>query len=186
MRIISGKARGTKLYTLDGNDITRPTLDRIKESLFSIIQEKLIDSIVLDLFAGSGALGLESISRGAEKAYLCDKNKKSIEIIKKNIQKCHMENETTVIFDDFKKCIEKINQKVDIIFIDPPYESNLAIEAVKQILKQNILNNKSLIIIETDDELREINQIKDLKNLEIIDTRKYGRVKLIFLNRKGI
>ena len=82
MRIISGIARGTKLYTLEGLD-TRPTLDRVKESLFNIIQNKLADSIVLDLFAGSGALGLESLSRGAKKAILCDNNFKAIDIIKK-------------------------------------------------------------------------------------------------------
>ena len=186
MRIISGKARGTKLYTLEGNDITRPTLDRVKESLFNIIQEKLIDSIVLDLFAGSGALGLESISRGAKRAYFCDKNRKSIEIIKKNIQKCHMEKEATVICEDFKDYIKKTNEKVDIIFIDPPYQLNIAVEAVKKILEQNIMNNKSLIIVETDDEKREISQIEKLKKIEVVDIRRYGRVKLIFLNKKGI
>ena len=186
MRIISGKARGTKLYTLEGNDITRPTLDRVKESLFNTIQEKLVDSIVLDLFAGSGALGLESISRGAKKAYLCEKNRKSIEIIKRNIQKCHMENETMVFCKDFKEYIRKTDVKVDIIFIDPPYRLNIAVEAVKLILEQDIMNNKSMIIIETDDEKREISQLKKIENIEITDIRKYGRVKLIFLIKKGI
>ena len=82
MRIISGKARGTKLYTLEGES-TRPTLDRVKESLFNIIQMKIKDCIFLDLFAGSGAIGLEAISRGAKKAILCDQSKNAIQIIKK-------------------------------------------------------------------------------------------------------
>ena len=86
MRIISGKARGTKLYTLEGNN-TRPTLDRVKESLFNIIQSEIPGSIFLDLFAGSGAIGLEAVSRGAKKAILCDKEKSEIQIIKKNIEK---------------------------------------------------------------------------------------------------
>ena len=86
MRIISGKARGTKLYTLDGEN-TRPTLDRVKESLFNIIQNELFDSTVLDLFSGSGALAIESLSRGAKKAYLADNNIKAIEIIKKTVSK---------------------------------------------------------------------------------------------------
>ena len=89
MRIISGKARGTKLYTLEGLT-TRPTLDRVKESIFNIIQSKIQDSTVLDLFAGSGAIGLEMVSRGASKAILCDKSKDAMEIIEKNIEKTHM------------------------------------------------------------------------------------------------
>lgn len=90
MRIISGKSKGTKLYTLEGLN-TRPTLDRVKESLFSIIQYDLIDATVLDLFSGSGALAIEALSRGAKKAILCDNNYESINIIKKNIKKCHAE-----------------------------------------------------------------------------------------------
>lgn len=86
MRIIGGKARGTKLYTLEGLN-TRPTLDRVKESLFNIIQVKLQNAIVLDLFSGSGALGLESLSRGAKKAILCDNNLQAINIIRKNARK---------------------------------------------------------------------------------------------------
>ena len=86
MRIISGKARGTKLYTLEGEN-TRPTLDRVREALFNIIQQEIPESVVLDLFAGSGAVGLEFASRGAEKVYMCDNSKKAIEIINKNIEK---------------------------------------------------------------------------------------------------
>ena len=86
MRIISGTAKGTKLYTLDGLT-TRPTLDRVKESLFNIIYDKIEDSVVLDLFSGSGAIGLEFASRGARKVYLCDKSKEACKIIEKNIEK---------------------------------------------------------------------------------------------------
>ena len=92
MRIIGGKAKGTKLYTLEG-DNTRPTLDRVKESLFNIIQRDIPESIFLDLFSGSGAIGLEAVSRGAKKAILCDKSKEAINIIKKNIEKTHLENQ---------------------------------------------------------------------------------------------
>ena len=89
MRIISGTARGTKLYTLDGLN-TRPTLDRVKESLFNIIQEDIADSIFLDLFSGSGAIGLEAASRGAKKSILCDNSKLAIDIINKNVSKTHL------------------------------------------------------------------------------------------------
>ena len=96
MRIISGLARGTKLYTLEGEN-TRPTLDRVKEPLFSIIQTEIKDSIVLDLFAGSGALGLEALSRGAKKAVLCDNSNKAIQIINKNLKDTRLEEKAKVI-----------------------------------------------------------------------------------------
>ena len=183
MRIISGKARGTKLYTLDGEN-TRPTLDRVKESLFNIIQNELLDSTVLDLFSGSGALGLESLSRGAKKAILCDNNIKAIEIIKKNIEKCHFQDITEVVFKDYKKCIEQINEKFDIIFIDPPYKKDIAVDAIKLILEKNLLKEDSLIILETDEEEREFKELENI-NIKVKDLRRYGRVKLFFLNRKG-
>ena len=91
MRIISGTARGTKLYTLEGIE-TRPTLDRVKESIFNIIQSEIKDSVVLDLFSGSGAIGLELLSRGAKKAILCDKSRDAIQIINKNVQKTHFQD----------------------------------------------------------------------------------------------
>ena len=183
MRIISGKARGTKLYTLEGEN-TRPTLDRVKESLFSIIQNNLQDAIVIDLFSGSGALGLECLSRGAQKAYLCDKSPMAIEIIKKNIQKTHMNNNTIVLNIDYKKSIEKINEETDIIFIDPPYKANIATDAIEIITNKKILRKNGIIILETDDEKREIEQLKNNIKMEMYDFRTYGRVKLIFLKWK--
>ena len=89
MRIISGTARGTKLFTLEG-ETTRPTLDRVKESMFNIIQNEVLNSIFIDLFSGSGAIGLEAASRGAKKVILCDKSKQAISIINKNIEKTHL------------------------------------------------------------------------------------------------
>ncbi len=184
MRIISGTARGTKLYTLEGTN-TRPTLDRIKESLFSIIQNKIKNAFVLDLFSGSGALALESLSRGARKAILCDNSKESIEIIKKNITKTHFEDRIQLFCSDYKECLNKIKEKMNLIFIDPPYQSNLAVEAVDIIINKNIILEKDgLIILETDDEKREIQQLEKVKNIKICDLRTYGRVKLIFISEE--
>ena len=184
MRIISGVARGTKLYTLEGEN-TRPTLDRIKEPLFSIIQSEIKDSIVLDLFSGSGALALESLSRGAKRAILCDKSRDAIEVIKKNIVKTHFEDKTKVLCMDFKKCLENIDEKLDLIFIDPPYKLNIAVKAIEIILKKQLLSEDGLIILETDDEERELQEIRNLNcNIKIINIRTYGRVKLIFLQEE--
>ena len=96
--------RGTKLYTLEGLE-TRPTLDRVKEPLFSIISSKLPDAIVLDLFSGTGNLGLEAISRGASKVFLCDNSKLAIDIIKKNVQKTRTEEKVTILNKEYKKSL---------------------------------------------------------------------------------
>lgn len=184
MRIIGGKAKGTKLYTLEGNN-TRPTLDRVRESLFNILQPKIQDSIFLDLFSGSGACGIEAVSRGAKQAILCDNSKQAIQIIKKNREKTHTEEQVEVYQTDFKELIRnKLKEKIDIVFIDPPYQTNFAYEAVKLLLENNLVKEESTIIIETDQEKTVIEQLKDL-NIEIMDERKYGRVYLIFLSQKG-
>lgn len=184
MRIISGTARGTNLYTLEGND-TRPTLDRVKESLFSIIQLNIPNSNVLDLFAGSGALGLESISRGASHTVFCDNSYRAIEILRKNIEKTHSEEKSTIITKDYLKALEVVkNQKFDIIFLDPPYKLNLVGKAVEKIIELDILSENGIIIVETDEEERDLENLKKI-NINIYDFRIYGRAKLIFLNRKG-
>ena len=182
MRIISGKARGTKLFTLDGLD-TRPTLDRVKESLFNIINEEIQDATVLDLFSGSGAIGLEFASRGARKVYLCDNSKKAMEIIKKNIEKTHFQNLVETYNCDFKEALKKLNnEKIDIIYIDPPYKTNYIKQSLKILVNMNCINKNTLIICETDEIQRVMVEIKDL-NMKIIDKRKYGRANLIFLNK---
>ncbi len=186
MRIISGLARGTKISTID-NLSTRPTLDRVKEPLFSIIQTYIYDACVLDLFAGSGALGLESISRGAKKCIFCDKSYEVIKILKQNINKTGFGEKCVVINKDYKKCLEQIkDEKLDIIFIDPPYRLNIAIDSLKRILNIGLLSKDGIIIIETDDENRELQELQELNlKVEIKDVRKYGRVKLIFLHERG-
>ena len=184
MRIISGISRGTKLYTLEGEN-TRPTLDRVKEPLFSIIQTHIKDSVVLDLFAGSGALGLEALSRGAKKAVLCDKSYDAIKIIKNNVHKTHMEEKTEILCMDYKKCISVLKEKFDIIFIDPPYKLDFAIKSVEMILEKELLLEEGIIIVETDDENRELQEIENLNyDIKIINQKTYGRVKLIFLKRE--
>lgn len=184
MRIISGKAKGTKLYTLEGKS-TRPTLDRVRESLFNILQFKIQDSVFLDLFSGSGACGIEAVSRGAKKAILCDKSKQAIEIIKKNIEKTHTQEQIELYQTTFEELLKsKIEEKLDIIFIDPPYDTDFAYEAVKIILENNLIDEESIIAIETDQEKRIKEQLKKLE-IEIMDERKYGRAHLIFLNQKG-
>lgn len=185
MRIISGTMRGTKLFTLEGLN-TRPTLDRVKEALFSKINFDLEDAIVLDLFSGSGALALESLSRGAKMSVMCDASRDAIKIIKQNVEKTKTENKVKILNIDYKKALEKLaieKMKFDIIFLDPPYKTDFAEDAAKQIIEKNLLNENGTIILETDEKDKVLNNL-DTNLLEIKDMKKYGRVFLLFLIRK--
>ena len=185
MRVISGVARGTKLNSIDSTD-TRPTLDRVKEALFNIIQNIIDDSIVLDLFAGSGAIGIECISRGAKKAYFCEKSHEAVKMIRQNIEKTRFTDKSEILQQDYKKSLKNYsvrNIKFDIVFLDPPYKNDIAVDAVQDIIELGLLRKNGVIIIETDEKERELKELEKLQ-VEVYDLRKYGRVNLIFLNRK--
>ncbi len=180
MRVISGSKRGMKLKTLEGNS-TRPTTDKIKEAVFSMIQFEIKDKIVLDLFSGSGALGIEALSRGAKFSYFVDNNKKAIEIIKENIIKSKFSN-YKLINKDANKLIKNdyskvINEKVDIIFLDPPYNKNIITNLINNILEHYIINDGGLIVVESslDENLDNVN----LNNLEILKIKEYKITKII-------
>lgn len=168
MRIISGKYKGKKLkgFNIEG---TRPTMDRVKESLFGIIQMKLPNSTVLDLFAGSGALGLEAISNGAQKCYLIDNNIEAIKTIKENSQ--NFEEQLIIQNIDYKKFLKTVDEKFDIIFLDPPYQENQMDKALKIIEERNLLNEKGIVICEY-----EIGNPKT--NLNLIKEKSYGPKKI--------
>lgn len=186
MRIISGSMRGTKLFTLEGIN-TRPTLDRVKEALFSKINYELQDAVVLDLFSGSGALGLESLSRGAKRTFLCDSSRDAVKIIIQNIEKTRTKEKVELLNCDYKKALQDfINRKIkfDIVFLDPPYKTDFAEDAAKTIIENDLLNDEGIIILETDNKEKVIENL-DTKILEIKDIKRYGRVYLLFLNRKG-
>ncbi len=186
MRVISGTARGTKLNSID-NISTRPTLDRVKESLFNIIQSKIANATILDLFSGSGAIAIEFLSRGAQKAYLCEKNYSAIKMIYENLEKTKLEKDAVIIGKDYKKALEILanqNIKFDFVYIDPPYAADIAVNSVSRILSLNLLKEEGNLIIETDDEKRELLELREL-DIDVYDIRKYGRVSLIFLADKS-
>lgn len=179
MRIISGKYKGRSVegYDIDG---TRPTMDRVKESLFAILQNKIIDSVCLDLFAGSGNLGLEALSNGAKECYFVDNNKIAIEKIKKNIASIKVEEKNNIIYNDFKKAIEQFNKdniKFDLIFLDPPYKDNLINLAINSINENNILNKDGYIACEFE------NESIDVMDYSVIKEKKYGSKKIIILKK---
>ena len=152
MRVISGKARGLKLDTPKNLDV-RPTTDRVKESLFNIINPYIRESNILDLFAGTGSLGIECLSRGAKNCVFVDKSKDSIGIVKSNVKKARVDNESTILNIDLKDAVKRLsvqNQKFDVIFMDPPYYENMFIDCLKSIDELNLLKEDGLIVVEHD------------------------------------
>lgn len=185
MRVISGTARGKKLNSLEGLE-TRPTLDRVKEAVFNIIQFNVKGATVLDLFSGSGALGIETLSRGAKEAVLCDVSNKAIQVINKNLQETKLLDKAKVIKGDYIEILKKLKtqaKKFDIIFLDPPYKSDYVIKAIQYIIELDLLTENGIIIIETNDE-NKIEEIKSKKELEVYDTRKYGIAIIIFIRKE--
>ena len=172
MRVISGKYKGKNLIGFD-IDGTRPTMDRVKESLFGIIQNNIKNSVVLDLFAGSGSLGIEALSNGAKEVYFIDNNIELINIIKKNTfgicEKIH------IMKSDYKNALElikKSNIKFDIIFLDPPYKLNLINDCLDKIVEYNLLNKDGIVVCEYETENIENNKLKLIKD------KKYGSKKI--------
>ena len=152
MRIITGKARGIRLKTLDG-DATRPTAERVKEAIFSMLQFDVENRTVLDLFSGSGQLALEALSRGASSAVLVDRSPDAVKIIQENAKKTRLSDSCSILQ---MNAIDFIRQsrgkKFDLIFIDPPYASNLYVQILQGLLEYNMLKPTSLIICESDQE----------------------------------
>lgn len=153
MRIITGRARGTKLYTLDGEN-TRPTSERVKEAVFSMIQFDIEGRTVLDLFAGSGQLGLEAVSRGAAHADLVDKSKNAIEVIRKNTVKTRLALECGVYCADFSEFLRKHRGRgqYDLVFLDPPYDAKVIPEALRVLVSNDLLKPSFTIVCESRSE----------------------------------
>ena len=152
MRIITGSARGTRLSTPAGDDITRPTSEKVKEAVFSMIQFDLEGRSVLDLFAGTGQMGLEALSRGASKAVFCDTSSEAVELIKDNARKTHLFESCRVLRTDYKELVRSFRgrEKFDIVFLDPPYRSGFAPDALKKLSEAELLTDGALVICETD------------------------------------
>ena len=148
MRIITGTARGTKLQTLEG-EATRPASERTKESVFSMLQFDIEGRRVLDLFGGSGQMGLEALSRGAASATIVDQSPDAVKIIKANAQKTKLLDRCVILTKDYKAYLKGTKEKFDIIFLDPPYDTNMLAESMRIILEQDMLNYGGTIVLES-------------------------------------
>ncbi|MBQ3040816.1 MAG: 16S rRNA (guanine(966)-N(2))-methyltransferase RsmD [Clostridia bacterium] len=152
MKIITGSAKGMSLFTLEG-DMTRPTSQRVKEAVFSMLQFEMENSVVLDLFAGSGQLGLEALSRGAKRAYFSDSSREAIDIIIKNAKKAKLDNKCVISWCDYKQMLSNLYEKeaFDIVFIDPPYKSKVIPDALNRLINSKTISSHTKIVCESGD-----------------------------------
>ena len=171
MRVISGKARGTSLFSLEGSH-TRPTTDRVKEAMFSIINFYLYDALALDLFAGSGALGIEALSRGAKKCIFVENSHAAADVVRKNLEKTGLLDSSELKICDFKDYLDFAKEGFDVILLDPPYNKKLCDEALEIIYQKNLLNDEGIIVCET--EFEEVVSTRFIKKKDY----KYGKIKL--------
>ena len=179
MRVITGIARGRKLKTLDRLD-TRPTTDRIKESIFNIVQFDIEGRRVLDLFAGSGQMAIEAVSRGAASAVAIDNASAAISIIRANVSDCNFKEQIQVVQADFKTFLKSAPGKFDLIFLDPPYRGEMINQALELIEQIDILSEGGIIVCETERDKRLIElDAPYSKGREYV----YGRSKITVYHR---
>lgn len=185
MRIITGTARGTRLMTLEG-EATRPTAERVKEAVFSMIQFDLLDSTVLDLFAGSGQMGLEALSRGAQKAHFIDKSSEAVDIIRKNAEKTHLAERSSIFCTDSIDYLKRSKGRCrfDFVFIDPPYGSGLVQESLRLLADGNLLNENAWLIVEDETEDIFAGDEELAAHFNIEKSNRYGRVHIVVLSLK--
>ena len=170
MRVISGSARGLKLVSPEGLG-TRPTTDRVKESLFNIIQPYIPADNVLDLFGGSGALGIEALSRGSKSCVFVDIDKKAIDIINQNIEKARLKEKSVVVKADVFNYLSACSEEFDIIFLDPPYNKGFLDKVFDNIYKNKLLKKDGIIVVESEAG----GEMPDNSNFVCVKFAKYGK-----------
>lgn len=182
MRIIAGKYRGLKLETFEADNI-RPTLDRAREGIFNKIQFSVLNADCLDLFGGTGAISIEFVSRGANRVVTVDNNEKSCSLINRNFAK--IKTKPNLIKSDYLFACDSLRgQKFDIIFLDPPFASDIGEKAIKKIIECELLSSDGIIIFEHSAQVKiDSPEFCENLNLEIFDSKKYGTIFVDYLKR---
>jgi len=181
MRVISGSARGRRLKELQGMQ-TRPTTDKVKESLFNIIQFDLPGRKVLDLFGGTGQLGIEALSRGAAGCTFVEQRRDAVRLIQENLKECRLEDKARVVSGEALAFLSSCREKFDVIFLDPPYHTDLMDRALELVTKIDILSEHGIIICETMAD-RQLPQLE--APYEWGKDYRYGQIKLTIGRRQG-
>ncbi len=180
MRVISGERRGAKLITRD-DDMVRPTTDRVKESMFNLIGMFFPCGLVLDLFSGSGALSIEALSRGARRSVCVDLDNISMDITKKNYENLKFLDRAEFVLCDATSYLKKCTYKFDMIFLDPPYNKGLITPVMELLLKNSLLTDDGIIVLESD----ACDILPDFLGFSIFKQRKYGRT-VVTLYKKEV
>lgn len=176
MRVVAGKHRSRPLFSPKNQDV-RPTSDMIKESVFNIIQNDVIGCKFLDLFAGSGAIGIEAISRGAEQVVFVDNSKESLAIVKKNLEM--LKEEAQVINGSFEYALQRLkNGNFDIIYLDPPFAYTDIANILKLIKENNVLSDSGIVVYESLYNAKADNSYKTVQGFNIIKSKKYGTIAI--------
>jgi 16S rRNA (guanine966-N2)-methyltransferase len=174
LRIIAGSAKGKKLITPAGREVTRPTADKVREAIFGSIQFEIAGSKVLDLFAGSGALGIEALSRQAEKAVFVDRAREAITAIRCNLKNADLQQRAEVLLMDYQNALNRLQEPFDFIFVDPPYRAELYQNVLKQIKEKKLLAPDGLLIVEHD-------QSADFEAENVLKVKKYGKTFVTYI-----
>ncbi len=183
MRVIAGSARRLRLVTPEGDD-TRPTQDRIKETLFNIIQNQVPGAVIIDLFAGSGGIGIEALSRGATKAYFIENAQNAYKCILANLKTTHFEEVSTVLKQDVVLGLRNIREtEADIIFVDPPYHGELYERTLSQLSQMNYVTENTMIIVESALDMDF--SFAESYGFEVRREKEYKTNKHVFLYRKA-
>ncbi len=184
MRIIGGTARSLPLKAVEGND-TRPTTDRIRETLFNILDGEVRGSVFLDLFAGSGAVGLEAVSRGAERAVFVDSSGKAVSCIRENIRFTGFEGQCEVIRRDFLSALKLMEgtYEFDILFLDPPYGKGLSAQALRYLRTSSLCADDALFVVEESAEFDPEDLTRE--GYELIRDKRYKTNRHLFLKRRS-
>ena len=172
MRVITGTARGRRLETLAGNDVTRPTTESVKEAIFSMIQFEIEEKRVLDLFAGSGQLGIEALSRGASFCTFVENNKKAESIVRANVEKCGFSAVSQVVQCDASAFLSRINN-FDVAFLDPPYKKGLIEKCMPSLVK--LMSDDGIIVCETS---KEEDLPQNFGSFSAAKVKNYGKTKI--------
>lgn len=176
MRIITGSARGAVLQTLAG-ERTRPTAEKVKEAIFSALQFDLEGRSFLDLFAGSGQMGLEALSRGARRAVFIDESREAMDIVKANAKKTGFFEKSHFLVSDYRNYLRKAagSERFDIVFIDPPYAERIAADAMLRVLRADMAKYGTLFVLESEEENVLEGAALPHEDFEVVKAKKYGR-----------
>ncbi|WCG34651.1 16S rRNA (guanine(966)-N(2))-methyltransferase RsmD [Companilactobacillus farciminis] len=182
MKVVSGKFRGLNLKAVPTNN-TRPTSAKVKEAVFSMLSPYMVDGVALDLFAGTGSLGIEAVSRGYQQAYLVDKAYKAINTIKENVEKTREEDSFVVIKSSATEALRKFQDekvKFDLVFLDPPYRMKITEQIISDMVDNDLLNDGAVIVDETDYDID-----LELEQIELIKEKRYKDTKVVMYRFGG-